>query len=121
MLACAGVSPHPRYPLDGVDLRPLFAAPGADLDRDLYWRMSHRHQRALRSGRWKYLAVDQHEYLFDLSADERERANLAARYPDRLADLRARWLAWASQMPGIPEDARVTLVFDDSTIPRPTH
>ncbi|SCU74611.1 Arylsulfatase A family protein [Cupriavidus necator] len=121
MLACAGVPAHPRYPLDGVDLRPLLAAPGTSLDRDLYWRMSHRHQRALRSGRWKYLAVDQHEYLFDLSADERERANLAARYPDRLADLRARWLAWASQMPGIPEDARVTLVFDDSAIPRPTH
>lgn len=67
--------------------------------------MSHRNQRALRSGQWKYLAIDQHEYLFDLSADELERANLAARHPERLAAMRERWNSWAAQMPGTPEDA----------------
>ena len=41
--------------------------------------MNHRGQRALRDGDWKYLRVDGHDYLFDLSADERERANLRAR------------------------------------------
>ena len=45
--------------------------------------MSHRQQRALRDGDWKYLSVDGHEYLFDLSADERERANRAGDEPAR--------------------------------------
>ena len=31
--------------------------------------MNHRQQRALRAGRWKYLKVDAHEYLFDIRAD----------------------------------------------------
>ena len=39
--------------------------------------MNHRGQRALRDGDWKYLRVDGHDYLFDIPADERERANLA--------------------------------------------
>ena len=49
--------------------------------RPLYWRMKHRDQRALRDGDWKYLKVDDHEYLFDVPADERERANLGKREP----------------------------------------
>jgi arylsulfatase A-like enzyme len=47
--------------------------------------MNHRGQRALRDGDWKYLRVDGHDYLFDIPADERERANLAGREPQRLA------------------------------------
>ena len=43
--------------------------------------MNHRGQRALRDGDWKYLRVDGHDYLFDLPADERERANLGQREP----------------------------------------
>jgi arylsulfatase A-like enzyme len=45
--------------------------------RPLFWRMNHRGQRALRDGDWKYLRVDGHDYLFNIPADERERANLA--------------------------------------------
>ena len=43
--------------------------------------MNHRGQRALRDGDWKYLRVDGHDYLFNIPADERERANRAAREP----------------------------------------
>ena len=39
--------------------------------------MNHRGQRALRDGDWKYLQVDGNEYLFNIPADERERANHA--------------------------------------------
>ena len=62
--------------------------------RPLHWRMNHRGQRALRDGDWKYLRVDGHDYLFDIPADERERANHAPREPERLAAMRAAWEAW---------------------------
>ena len=75
----------------------------APFDRPLYWRMNHRGQRALRDGRWKYLRVDGHDYLFDIPADERERANRAPREPARLDAMRDDWEAWNATMPPIPD------------------
>ncbi len=43
--------------------------------------MLFRNQKAMRSGSWKYLSVDGDEFLFDLSQDERERANYGKREP----------------------------------------
>jgi arylsulfatase A-like enzyme len=119
-LAIAGVAAHPDYPLDGMDLRPVLTRPEATVYRALFWRMKHRDQRAIRAGSWKYLAIDGHEYLFDLAQDNRERANLARRYPDRLAAARARYAAWAASMPPAPSDAAVSLVYGEAHIPRPT-
>jgi arylsulfatase A-like enzyme len=79
--------------------------------------MSHRQQRALRDGNWKYLSVDGHDYLFDLSADERERANQAGDDPVRLAALRADWEAWNASMPAVPADATVSLVYSAKDMP----
>ena len=121
MLEAAGVAPDPAYPLDGVSLLPLFADPSWDPSRRLYWRMAHRKQRALLDGRWKYLRVDAHDYLFDLDHDERERANQATRDPARLNSMRDEWEAWAATMPGIPADARVSLVFGEAQMPRATY
>ena len=119
-LAAAGVAPHPGYPLDGMDLGRTLADPAVVAPRELYWRMLHRQQRAVRAGQWKYLAMDGHEYLFDLGADARERANLARRQPERLADLRARYDAWAATMPPVPPDATASLVYGPADLPSPT-
>lgn len=121
LLAAAGVAPHPEYPLDGLSLLPLFTDPTWEPQRRLYWRMLHRRQAALRDGRWKYLAMDGHEYLFDLAADERERANLAQLQVQRLAAMREAWAEWNARLPAIPPEARATLVFSDADIPRPSH
>ena len=74
-------------------------------------------QRAHRAGPWKYLKVDEHEYLFDLSADERGRANLARRDPERLAAMRQAWEHWEASVPPIPEDANVHLGFGLADMP----
>ena len=116
-LAAAGVHAHPEHPLDGMSLMPALRDPGARTDRALFWRMKHRDQRAVREGRWKYLAIGANEYLFDLEADERERANLARRHPDRLAALRARYAEWSAGMPPVPEGARVSLIYTDQDMP----
>jgi len=120
MLDAAGVKPHSDFPPDGITLLPALADNNWDPSRDLHWRMKHREQAAMVSGQWKYLRVDGHEYLFDVIADGRERANLARRHPELLAQLRERWQAWAQTIPGIPADARVSLVFGESDMPRGT-
>ncbi|HEX7382398.1 MAG TPA: sulfatase-like hydrolase/transferase [Nevskiaceae bacterium] len=120
MLAAAGVEADQGYPLDGMDLSSLLDDPTWSVERTLYWRMKHRNQAACVDGRWKYLRVDGHEYLFDVVTDGRERANQAKRQPERLVNMRKRWEAWARTMPGIPGDAQVHLVFSEEDMPRAT-
>ncbi|MCZ7559268.1 MAG: sulfatase-like hydrolase/transferase [Burkholderiaceae bacterium] len=118
MLDAAGVAPDARYPLDGVSLMPVLRNARHRFDRKLYWRMNHRGQRALRDGDWKYLRVDGNDYLFDLAADERERANRAPRESERLQRMRADWEAWDATMPPIPADATVSLGYSVKDMPQ---
>ena len=118
LLAAAGVAPDPDYPLDGVNLLPVLRDASHRFERPLFWRMNHRGQRAARLGDWKYLRVDGHEYLFNIPADERERANHASRQPERLAELRAAWEAWEATMPPIPGDATVSLGYGAKDMPQ---
>jgi len=118
MLDAAGVPADPEYPLDGASMLPVLRDPAYAFPRPLHWRMKHRGQRALRDGAWKYLRVDGVDYLFDLSHDERERANLAKREPARLAAMRADWEAWNATMPAIPEDATVSLGYTTQDMPQ---
>jgi arylsulfatase A-like enzyme len=117
MLDAAGVAADPAHPLDGVSLLPLLRG-GAPLERPMHWRMNHRGQRALRQGRWKYLQVDGHEYLFDIEADARERANRAPLEPQRLAAMREDWLRWNDSMLPIPPDASISLGYGARDMPQ---
>ncbi len=118
MLELGGAAAPEGHALDGVSLAAVLREPAQTFERPLYWRMNHRQQRALRKGPWKYLRVDDHEYLFDLSRDERERANLARRHPDIFEALRAEWLAWNETVPPIPEDAAVSLGYSAADMPQ---
>jgi len=118
LLAAAGVAADAAYPLDGMSLLPVLRDANASFDRPMAWRMNHRDQRAYREGRWKYLRVDGHEYLFDIDSDERERANHGALEPERLARLRDVWLAWNATMPPIPDDATVSLGYSVKDMPQ---
>jgi arylsulfatase A-like enzyme len=111
LLAAAGVSPDPAYPLDGIDLLPPLGVPeAAELpSRRLFWRI--RGQRAARDGDLKYLrpapgqddslAGTATERLFDLSKDPREQNDLSAERPEDTARLRSVWEAWNAEM--LPE------------------
>ena len=118
MLDAAGVLADAAYPLDGISLLPVLKDPTSSFRRPLHWRMNHRGQRALRDGDWKYLRVDGHDYLFNIPADERERANHAGREPARLAAMRAAWEAWEATMPPIPVDATVSLGYSVKDMPQ---
>ena len=118
MLDIGGGQADAAYPIDGISLRSILMNPGEAFERPLYWRMNHRDQRALRQGAWKYLKVEEHEYLFNLDNDERERANLAKIHPERLAEMRQQWLDWSQTVPNIPEDASVSLGYSVKDMPQ---
>jgi arylsulfatase A-like enzyme len=119
-LEAAGVAPHADYPLDGLSLLKVLENPQSTFARDLFWRMKYRGQRAARSGDWKYFASDDGEFLFNLALDARERANYARREPARLAELRARYEAWARSIPAIPDDAAVNIPFTRADLAHPS-
>jgi arylsulfatase A-like enzyme len=118
MLQAAGVAPDPALPLDGVSLLPVLRDASHTFARPMAWRMNHRGQRALRDGRWKYLRVDGHDYLFDIEADARERANRGPYEGDRLPRMREAWETWNETMPAIPEDATVSLGYSVKDMPQ---
>ncbi len=120
MLEAAGVKPHADYPLDGRSLLGVLENPTAVFEREVFWRMNHRNQRALRAGRWKYLSTEDGEFLYDLERDARERANRAKREPERLAAMRTRYAKWEETMPGVPAGARVSLITNKSNMATPT-
>jgi arylsulfatase A-like enzyme len=118
MIDAGGSTADPDHPLDGVSLLPLLRGETEGFHRPMYWRMNHRGQRAYRDGRWKYLRVDGHDYLFDIDADARERANRAPLEPERLAAMRAEWERWNETVPGIPPDALVHLGWGPKDMPQ---
>jgi arylsulfatase A-like enzyme len=117
LLDVGGGKPHHDYPIDGQSIFKVLRDPTHTFERPLYWRMNHRHQRAMRLGDWKYLKVDEHEYLFNIAQDERERANLANRESERFETMRQHYLSWDATVPPIPEDAVVSLVYGTKNMP----
>ena len=113
-LNAAGVAAHPTYPLDGADLL------ADEQPRNLYWRTKFRDQKAVRSGNWKYLAIEGNEFLFDLPRDARERADLKAREPARFQALKQAYAGWAASVPPIPEEAKVSLVYGPAEMAKPS-
>ncbi|GAB2868849.1 sulfatase-like hydrolase/transferase [Pseudoduganella ginsengisoli] len=104
LLAAAGTAPDPAYQPDGANLLPVLLGEQAPVERTLFWRYKANEQRAVRAGNWKYLKLNGNEFLFDVAVDQRERANLANRYPDKLAELKQQWERWnADMLPITPE------------------
>jgi len=118
LMELGGAKPAPGHEWDGVSLLPVLRDATHTFERPMFWRMNHRGQRAMRLGRWKYLRVDGHDYLFDISTDARERANQAQAQPQRLAQMREAWEAWDASMPAIPDDATVSLGYSKADMPQ---
>jgi arylsulfatase A-like enzyme len=113
-LDAADVAAHPDYPLDGVSLLQEHPA------RELFWRMKFRDQKAMRRNEWKWLSIEGNEFLFDLSRDERERANLAERFPEKLAELKGRYTGWEASIPPIPDDASFSVIGGPKDLAQPS-
>ena len=96
-VAAGGGRQDPAFPSDGVDIGPALRG-GALPERSLFWRYGFRQQRAHRLGRYKYLKINDNEFLFDVVADPLERGNLKNRQPERFAEMKAAWEQWDAGM-----------------------
>ena len=96
-VAAGGGRVSPDVPSDGVDIAPALTG-GTIPDRSLFWRYGFRQQRAHRLGRYKYLKINDNEFLFDVVADPLERGNLKDREPERFAAMKAAWEQWDAGM-----------------------
>ena len=98
LLAAAGGAPDPAYPTDGLNLLPFLADPAIAQERTLCWRYKNLDQQACRMGDWKYLKILENTFLFNVVDDPLERANMKDRMPEKMAQLKAAFHAWESQM-----------------------
>ena len=98
LLEAAGVAPHPDYPSDGLSILPVLLGEAKPFPRTLYWRYKANAQRAVREGDWKYLKINENEFLFDVAVDTLERANLGRQHPAVFERLKADWARWDAGM-----------------------
>ena len=96
LLAAAGASADPSYPLDGDDLLPVCTRARAPFDRTFFWRTIERD--AARSGNWKYLKEPGGEHLFDVVADPGEKSDLRKEQAEVFARLKSEFAAWNATM-----------------------
>lgn len=83
-------------PMEGVSLRPAFAHQPLARKAPLFFE--HDGSRAIRDGAWKLVAMRGGEWeLYNLVADRTEMNNLAAKHPNKVKALAARWEAWANR------------------------
>lgn len=87
-----GTSPVPNAAMPpGHSLVPLFSKDGAVKHETLWWW--HEENRALRVGDWKIVSAGKGAAweLYDLKRDRSEGRDLAARRPNQVKELIARW------------------------------
>jgi arylsulfatase len=102
-LELAGVDYPARYaghelkPLEGKSLVPILSGRPREDHRALFFE--HEGGRAVVAGGWKLVARAGGAWeLYHLAADATETRDLAARRPERVAELAAMWRAWAGRV-----------------------
>ncbi len=103
-------------PPDGISLVPAFLDPLSGAPRALFWESAG--SGAIRDGHWKlvraYAAPENGKRrfdtgprtgrweLYDLSQDPTENCDLAARHPEKVQEMQARYAAWERECQVVP-------------------
>jgi len=85
-------------PPDGKSLQPLLTGAAPQKHDFLFWELSGK--RAVRQDDWKLVyPVGGSWELYQISTDPVEANDLAAKFPERVEQLSARWNEWFSTQP----------------------
>lgn len=104
LLAAAQTPLNENYLPDGDNILPVILNQKNNYERNIYWRYKAQGQRAFRSGPYKYLKINDNEFLFNVELDTLERANLKNKEPHIFEKLKQEWLAWDKKfLPISPE------------------
>jgi len=92
---------HEITPCQGVSLQPAFKGRSLKRARPICWE--HEGNRAIREGRWKLVAKENQPWeLYNVDKDRSELHDLAVKNPKKLAELSAKWAAWAANANVLP-------------------
>jgi arylsulfatase len=99
---------HAILPLEGTSLVPVFSRDGGER-APMFWE--HEGNAAVRIGKWKLVRAHPGAWeLYDMDADRTELHDVAARHPDRVADMARQYEDWAKRCGVIPRDQVVALM-----------
>jgi arylsulfatase len=88
-------------PLEGVSLRPALAGQSLQRPQPIFWE--HEGNRAIRMGQWKLVSKHPGGWeLYDIATDRAEQHDLAAKQPQRVQEMSAKWDAWAKRASVLP-------------------
>jgi arylsulfatase A-like enzyme len=88
-------------PMEGISLVPAFQGKPLERAEPLFWE--HESNRAVRDGRWKLVAKEARPWeLYDMEQDRTEMHDLAAKHPQQVQRLSAKWDAWAARAGVLP-------------------
>jgi arylsulfatase A-like enzyme len=119
LASAAGVALPGDRVIDGVNFMPAAFGTGPLKRKDdaIFWQSGK--YRVVRAGDWK-LQVDGYQnklWLFNLAADPTEKANLAARQPQKVAELKALLAAHhADAVPSLWPHSLISPITIDKTI-----
>jgi N-acetylgalactosamine-6-sulfatase len=89
--------------LDGEDVSEVWLGKDRERTKPLFWKVNNvRSEIGIRDGRWKFFYPGRKISgieLYDLSADPRERTNVAAKYPEVVKQLTAKVEKWNAMLP----------------------
>jgi arylsulfatase A-like enzyme len=98
----------PLPALEGTSLMSVFNGDIAER-APMFWE--HEGNAAVRIGNWKLVRKYPDPWeLYDMAQDRTETRDLAAQYPDRVADMRARYDEWATRCGVIPREKILELM-----------
>jgi arylsulfatase A-like enzyme len=103
-VAMGGGKIDPAFPTDGMDLTPALKG-AAPASRKVFWRYRSNGQHAMRDGKMKWLKVNDNQFLFDVTADPLERANLRRKQPDVFDRMAKEYAEWDATM--LPDDPAI--------------
>jgi arylsulfatase A-like enzyme len=94
---------HKITPMQGQSMRALLTGDGEFRSRNLYWE--HEGNAAIRIGDQKLVrkGLRGEWELFDLKQDRTEQNNLAESMPEKVAQMRSDWDAWAKASQVLPK------------------
>jgi arylsulfatase A-like enzyme len=99
---------QPIDALEGQSLAPVFDRDGSERP-PMFWE--HEGNAAVRIGKWKLVRNYPAAWeLYDMQVDRTELHDLAAVYPERVADMARQYDAWASRCGVIPRERILALM-----------
>ena len=98
LAAASAAAPADRI-LDGRNILPALRGEAEQVHQHMFWSSGGESGKwAVRSGKWKLVAEKDRLELFDLEADIGETNDLAAKLPEKVAELAKLYDAWLAEM-----------------------